>query len=360
MSRRFLYLNGLAILTVVVGHAAAYGWQAMFLWTDRYRDVAVPNFDQLDTLPYFVTMAIRQLVVFAVPAFYFVSGYFIAFLAKGLNTRLTWAMVAPRIKVLLIPFVIWTVFRFVLLMRLPTSLNEVLMPYHFIPVLIQFFLLAPFIVPMAKRRWGLLLLWAALIQVGIIALRYCEFLFSVALPNGVQLSSFLPGWLFLAWPFYFPLGAVAGFHLEKFKVQLLRLRWGLLAGTVLLASLAIAEYHFVDRLNGNEWIGPHSPGLARPLFVLAFLLTFLAFHQVPLPFSRIFTHLGAKSLGIYLGNIPAIYVIAVMMYFLTPWALGNQLIYQSVLLLVGVGGPLLFMQLVKTSPARPVYRYLFG
>ncbi len=360
MTRRFLYLNGLAILAVVVVHAAAYGLQAMFLWTDRYRDVAVPNFDQLDSLPYLVTMAIRQLGVFAVPAFYFVSGYFIAFLAKGPNSRVTWAQVAPRIKVLLIPFAIWTAFRFVLLMRWPANLNEVLMPYHFIPVLIQFFLLAPLIAPLAKNRWRLLLLVAGLAQLGIIALRYSEFLFSISLPNGEAASGYLPGWLFLAWPFYFPLGIIVGFHLDKFKEPLLRMRWLLLGATVLLASLAIVEYHVADGINGSEWIGPHSPGLARPLFVIAFILTFLAFPRGPLPFSKWMTHLGANSLGIYLGNIPAIYVIAVLMYKLTPAALGNQLVYQSVLIAAGVAGPLILMELFRRTSARPYFRYLFG
>ena len=65
---------------VPLHHSTAYGLQAMFEWTNRYRDVAVPNFDQLGTLPYYVLMFARQFDAFGVPAFLFVSGFFIAFM----------------------------------------------------------------------------------------------------------------------------------------------------------------------------------------------------------------------------------------------------------------------------------------
>jgi hypothetical protein len=47
MIKRMLYLNGLAVLTVILYHSSAWGFIGMFFWTDRYRPVSVPNFDQL-------------------------------------------------------------------------------------------------------------------------------------------------------------------------------------------------------------------------------------------------------------------------------------------------------------------------
>ena len=46
MNKRLLMLSGLAITAVAVNHAANWGFIALFWWTDRYRAVAVPNYDQ--------------------------------------------------------------------------------------------------------------------------------------------------------------------------------------------------------------------------------------------------------------------------------------------------------------------------
>ena len=133
-SKKLLILNGLAIIAVPLHHAAAYGLQAMFYWTDRYRPVSVPNFDQINSISYYVTTAIRQLDAFSVPAFLFISGYFIAFMARGEKSEVTWSLVTARVKTLLPPFLIWTVIRYALLRDFPSSIDDVLDPYHFIPL----------------------------------------------------------------------------------------------------------------------------------------------------------------------------------------------------------------------------------
>ena len=39
LSKRLLWLNGIAIIAVAMHHAAAFSLQAMFEWTDRYMTV---------------------------------------------------------------------------------------------------------------------------------------------------------------------------------------------------------------------------------------------------------------------------------------------------------------------------------
>jgi hypothetical protein len=78
------------------------------------------------------------------------------------------------------------------------------------------------------------------------------------------------------------------------------------------------------------------------------------------PLSKHLTYLGANSLGIYLANIPFAYSVAVIMYRLTPMVLGSQLVYQSVLILAGLGGPLILMSMWKQLPVRRYYRFAFG
>jgi hypothetical protein len=358
MARRLLVLNGLAAFAVVLHHAAAYGLQAMFEWTDRYRLVDVPNYDQIGTLSYYALLSIRHLGAYALPAFLFVSGFFIAFMARGNASTLERAAIFARIQQLLIPFVLWTIFRFVLIRRVPSSLDEVLWPYHFIPVLCQFYLLSPFIVRMARSHWKLLLVGSALLQLTLITARFLSVL-DVEIPFHAQIMG-LPRWLFTQYIFWFPFGVVVSLHIREFKLRLEKVKWFLLGALIFLAIFGRMEYELVAYHSGAEWLGPTYRGYSGNFYPLAFILCFLAFDKVSLPFAKEFSYIGTMSLGIYMANIPAIYIVAVLMYFVTPWALGQQLVYQIVLITAGLGGPLLLMAFTRRSPARVAYRYVFG
>ncbi len=360
MTRRLLFLNGLAILTIPIHHATAYGLQAMFYWADRYRPVTVPNFDLLGSPSYYISIIIRQLDTYSVPGFLFISGFFVAFMARGKNSKVTWKTIMPRVKVLIIPFVVWTVIRYVVLRRFPTSLDEILNPYHFIPLLIQFYLLAPFLVPLAKDRWKLLLGVAAFIHLSVQAIRYTNNI-GVEFPGQDMLLVLIPRWIVIGQqPFWFPFGLVFGLHLKEFSQRLAQFKWQLLVAVVVFGVLSVVEYQVADFINGEAWIGPSFSGFSRNFYILAFLLYVLSLDKISPTMMKHFTALGTKSLGIYLANIPFIYVLAVLMYRLTPWVLGNQLLYQTALFAIGLGGPLLLMRLVQRSPLRGSYRYLFG
>lgn len=360
MTRKLLVLNGLAILGVTVEHANAYGMQAMFFWTDRYLPVSVPNFDQLDSLAYYITLATRQLATFAVPAFLFISGFFIAFMARGEESRITWKVIASRLKFLVIPFIIWTIVRLSLLHRFPTSIDDILGPYHFIPLLIQYYLISPILVPIAKKRGKLLLIGAAVLHLGLQGLNYVSGL-GVGFAGQELINSLTPRWFILSQqPFWFPFGLVAGLHIQEFQTWIVRTKKVLLTGAVALGPMAILEYQAVDKLNGQPWLAPSFGGFTRTIYILALILWFLTIDMNELSFSDKLSNLGARSLGIYLGNIPFIYVVAVFMYRETPWLLGHQLFYQAILLSVGLFGPLLLMAAVRKTPARRWYRYIFG
>jgi peptidoglycan/LPS O-acetylase OafA/YrhL len=360
MTRRLLVLNGLAILMIPIYHAAAYGLQAMFEWTDRYRAVTVPNYDQLGSFSYYFLMTTRSVEVFAVPAFLFVSAFFVAFLARGNDYKVTWDMVLPRIKVLLAPFVVWTIIRYALLLRVPESLYDVLRPYWFIVFLIQGYLLSPLLVPLAKNHWKSLLIGAGLLQLGAQGLRYFHFL-GIDFAGLDLLLRLTPMWFFPFQILNFSIGIVAGVHLLKFKKWVTGARWWLLAIVVGSAILALVEYAVLDDLNGPEWLGPQFTGFFTSIYASTFSLCFLAFENFKLPFSKQFSTLGTKSLGIYLGNIPAIYVAAVLLYEFLPWTLEYQIIYQPALIVAGLGVPLLLMDLMKRiSSMRWAYAYVFG
>ncbi len=365
MTKRLLYLNGLAILMIPLQHATAYGLQAMFQWTNVYLAGDVPNYSLLGTLPYHLIIIFRQISTFSVPSFLFISGFFISFLARGKEAKVSWSQVLPRVKVLLYPFAIWTVIRYVLLRQWPTTLDDILNPYHFVPLLCQFYLISPFLVPLARDRWKLLLTLAAILHLGVQLFRYTNDL-GMAIPGQDFVLNYIPRWLILGQqPFWFPLGMVFGLHVKDFSPRINSARGKLLIAALAFLALSIAEYYIAFSINGDAWqkaefVGSSFSGLSRNFYILFSILFILSLEDASLPYPKLISDLGAKSLGVYMANIPAIYVVAVIMYRVFPSLLGYQIIYVPVLFAAGLGLPLLFMWIVKQTPLRVAYRYLFG
>ena len=358
MTRRLLLLNGLAAFGVATYHAAAYGFDALFNWTDRYMAVTVPNYDQLGGFYYYMLLIIRQLDAYVIPAFIFISGYFVAFVA-GRNGQMKWSVAWARVRNFLIPLVIWTAIRFILLRQVPTTIHDFLRPYYFIVLLIQFYFLSPIMVPMAKNNWKLLFAITLLIQGAVEAIFFMNNL--KILPDSlVIVRDMLPLWFFPMRIFWFGLGLIAGYHREGVTAFLHRYKWVLLASAIVLAPLTIWEYEWFAQLAGQEWLGPSFRGLISKFYALAFIFAFLAFDDGKMPFTKQISELGSKSLGVYLMNIPVIYVVGVLMYKFTPQILGNQIIYQLILVSVGLIVPLMVMRFVSQSRFRWAYKYLFG
>lgn len=361
----------LAILVVVWSHAAGWGQIAMFLWTDRYRPVTVPNFDQLGTPSYYVLLAIRQLTVWAVPAFLFVSGFFVAYAARGRQSTLSWKMVRVRITNLLVPYLIWSVVIFIgdALQGITYTPLEYLERlafgradgggYFYIPLLIQCYLLVPLMAPIARTRWKLLLLASALLQLVAFGSRYLD-LFGVKGPGLRLLVKVTPSWSFFMWAFFFPLGIVCGLYIRQLKAWLARRKWRILVAAIVLGSLAIAEPELIYRVTGREWrFNPLT--IATSLYSVAFVLCFLAFDKVSIPRSRIVQQVGKRSYAIYLLHGKVMAFVARVIRQVAPWVLAHQvLLVKPVVFAFGLGVPLLFMAFVSRSPARRSYRYLFG
>lgn len=368
MTKRLLYLNGLAILMIPLEHASAYGVQNLFffVWTALHPGVAVPNYTLLGSIPFHVFTIIRQISAFSVPSFLFISGFFISFLAKGKDSNVTFSQVIPRVKVLFFPFVIWTVIRFVLLRQWPKSLDEILQPYHFVPLLIQFYIIAPLLVPLAKKHWKLLLLGAAFIHLGVQFFRYMD-AYDLVVPGQHLVLSLTPRWLIIGQqPFWFPLGLVAGLHVKDIQPRLASLRPKLFIATITLGILMLVEYYVAYGIMKGAWQGEGKfegvefTSFIRNFYIIAIMFLILSLEEKSLKFPKFFTNLGGKSLGIYMGNIPAIYVTALLIYHFIPVLLTQYLLYALILFAAGLGLPVLFMWIIRNTPLRVTYRYWFG
>lgn len=384
MARRFLYLNGIATLCVILYHSSAWGFISMFWWTDRYRDVAVPNFDALGGVDYYGLRVIEQLVIFAIPAFLFVSGFFAAVAAGRTRSTIGYDLVWKRIQNLLVPFVIWSL----VVLSLATlaggreTVAEVAAgfreqpgatvlhylrviltgqtteAFYFVPVLIQLYLLAPLMLPWAKNRPRALLAVIGALQLLTAAIRYTNIL-GVQEPAVDWLRPLTISWLFPGYILWFGLGSVFGFHGAAIKPALISRRAYLLAGAALTFALGMWEWEALLRGSGREWIGPVET-LVDQIYALLILLLFIAVENIRLPFTGWMSRLGTRSFGVYLVHTIALTYTAKIIYNIAPGILGIQPLFQVILYAVGLILPLSLMWGLDRSPARRFYALIFG
>jgi len=311
----------------------------------------------------------EQLSVFAPPAFLFVSGVFVAFAAGRDGAGFGWDKAAARIRMLVIPYLVWSCGIFVLraaegAIETPRGYVARLLfggaaePYYYVPLVVQVYLLAPVLVPLLKNRWKPVLIAAAVLQLGAQAARYPMMLGWNA-PVAGWIVERTPGWFVPLTAFWFLFGVTAGFHWPVLMQWLVRRRSVLPWVTIACAVLGVVEWELLLRASGVSWLSP-SPTVFDALYSGALILTFLAFSQVEFPARAWLDRLGERSFGVYLMHAPVLEVLARASYHATPTLLAHQWMFQLLLLAGGLALPLLVMAIVNRSPARPIYNYVFG
>ena len=360
MRKQIPILRGLAILAVVLYHCAAWGHTAMFFWTHRFRQVQPPNYDQFRSIAYYVLLAIERLAWFSVPAFLFISGFSIAYAASGAGNTVSWGTIRSRISRLAFPYFIWSAAIFLgngvflgtwqkpaeYLGRLAVGNAEGL--YYFVPLLAQFYILSPVITRLAKRRPVLLLVGAAAVQTTMQYLLHS--------PGG----GIAYPWGFFYWALLFPLGAIVFLHYQQARLVISRLKWVALVVAVCSWLYSVREVVVLFSRGSGFGVAHHAVRFSSSLYALAFIAAFLGFDKAKIPLSGFLQWLGARSYGLYLLHFTVQLALSKFIYRYASWLLGIQVLYQSVLLLAGLGLPIAFMEVVARSPLRKTYRYLFG
>lgn len=369
MAKRLLLLNGVAILCVILFHAAGFGFTAMFSWAHRYRPVVSPNYDEVGTPAYYALRLIEQLVVFAIPSFLFVSGYFVAVLTGRTRATVDPRAIGARIRSLLIPYLIWSTIAllgFALQGRifsgqryLSAYLTGSANPnYYYVVLLVQLYLLAPGIVLLARRRWQALLVATGILQVGVYLLQY-PIVLGIEVPVISAIAAAVPKWLFVAHLFWFAFGVVAGFQHQALRSGLERVRWMLPAAAALLFVAGVVEWELLLRWSAHPWSEIRIT-LVDGLYSAAMILGFLGWQDLELPFPGTLVMLGTRSFGIYLVHGLAMEYFSRGLYHLAPWVLGHQLLFQPLLIAVGLAVPLVLMAAVNRIPIKGLYAQLFG
>ncbi len=369
MTRRVFLLMGVAILAVLVTHAAGRGQIALIEWRPAYQTVTVATDDPATSPAYWLLLTIRQLTSFAVPAFLFCTGFFVSYAARGPKGRFTWKMVRARLTDIFIPYLLWSLLWFVLdaldgTTYTPVEYGSRLLigladggSYYFIPLLCQFYLLSPLIVPLAKARPRLVLAVAGIFQVLNLALIYLT-AFGVTIPAAISWTMNL--WLIFPWTIFFALGLVGGLHYERLKPRLQQVKWLLAGALAVLAVAGILEPEALYRSTGYDArLVPIA--LSTVLYSIVFLVAFMAFERLSLPRPNDVTKLGNRSYGIYLTHLKVMEYVTRFIHVALPALLAYQVVFiMPLAFVVGLGVPWAAMSLMIKSPLRKYYRYLFG
>jgi len=369
MMRRLLTVNGLAILAVIVFHAAGWGFTAMFAWGGGAPGAELPDFSQSGSVAYYALRAMEQLTAFGLGAFLFVSGYFAAFAAGRRGQGGAWSTIGARIKGLVLPYLFWSavlLFSIILQGNVPgprTVLRMILTgavnpAYYFVPLLIQLYLLAPFLAEPARRHPVRLLLVTGIIQFLVYAAQY-PILLAPESGTAQLLATWLPKWFFPGKIFWFTLGIVAGFHLPAVRGRLERWRWGFVGAAAGLLVLGGIEWEVLLRLSGRPWLDARET-LIDGLYAGAVILALLSLPETRGRVANWIEGAGSRSYGIYLVHSPAMEFVSRGLYHLAPAVLGLQVLLQPLLVLFGLGVPLALMYAVKHTRARVFYAYQFG
>ncbi len=367
MNRKLFLLNGLAIQAVVANHASGWGITAMFWWAHRYLPVESPNFDQLGSASYWLLVLLKQLTVFSVPAFLFVSGAFMTYAGRGTTSTLNWRTLRARLLGLLYPYLVWSLIYFVWTgfrdgplpwWEYPLRLlaGQAVGAFFYVPVLIQLLAISVWLVRWANRRPYLVLALSAVVQFGLLALRYYQ------LEAKLPWLSYggAPDWLFLNWIFFFTAGVVVSQKQPSIGQAFKRYRWVFLVLLLAAAAPAVLEPEWRSRLDGlGSWKGT-SLTISTMLYSILFILVYLGFEHIELPFSKLLYLMGGKSYGIYLSHILVLELAARVTYHLAPFILAHQILFMPLLIVAGVGIPYVLISVLMKSPIRSLSRYLFG
>lgn len=362
IGRQFGALSGVAMTLVVLNHAITLGLAGPGLAGEP---------PPAGVWAGLLTILQQLGIVFAVPTFFFISGCFAAYASQSGSLAQTYRTTFSRLRGILLPYLLWSVVFYALLAAqqlsghpypwlqsysLPDHVKHLIVgyPYHFVPLLVFWYLLSPLLARADTvrhgRRYGVWILLAiAAYQVALLDLHYPA-MFGAQLPASLRvLIPPVIGRPLADWAIWFPLGLIYSLNARSAAARLRRVAWALLAATVaLFIVVCLHELGFI-----------RFP-LARILCPLAFVGLLPLIPRSAIPLAGAFEWIGKRSYGFYLTHLVAINLAIMLLMAVAPAMLAAQAVIQPLLFAVGMGGPALLMAGAARLPVRAAWRYVFG
>lgn len=349
MKRQFPALRGLAIVLVVVNHTIMMG-------------ISVPSdfgYPPVSEWLRVVLMVISQFGWLAVPAFLLISGGFFAYAAQGNPPHLSYKVVWANLKHILWPYVIWSVIFYIYIFIINDQrftiwgyIKNIIVgyPFHFIPLMIFYYLVSPLLIRLSNRfGWIPILIVIAAYQVFLVLVLDAEML---GLNFPAWLSGLTPPVLartMADWGIYFPLGLYFSLKTDDITPIINKFVWLFTAITIMFLLI----------------VGMHTAGLinviwSRHIYPFSFVILIPIIRRDWIPAVKRFENIGRKAYGLYLTHLIVVSATLLLIQNFVPWLLGYQLALQVVLLAIALSVPLLLMEGISRAPKQKIYRYLFG
>ncbi|MCC7129539.1 MAG: acyltransferase [Anaerolineae bacterium] len=351
MNRVFPALRGIAILLVVLNHTIHMG-------TVYPKSLGLAA--TLAAAPWerWILYSLSGLGSFAVPIFLYLSGSFFSYAARQDDLRANYRIVWVNLKNIVIPYVLWSSIFYleIFLVHHQTCtplecIKQLIVgyPFNFIPLLIFYYLISPFLV-FATRRWG----WIPALVIGVLQL----LLINILYPGTLGFA--FPGWFshltppvlastLADWAVYFPLGLLYAQHAADYLPAVRRYRW-------MLATLVVITF-FLALLDSLELV--HLP-LANYLFPFFFILLAPIFDRRRIPAVKTVENIGKRAYGIYFMNLIVLDLLVVTLVAFIPGVFQYYLLILVPLFCLALLIPLGIMKLVERIQHPPIYRYVFG
>jgi peptidoglycan/LPS O-acetylase OafA/YrhL len=350
MARQYGALRGLAIVLVVLNHSIVIGGE----WVQRLGYPDAVGWEQL------LLNILHRLGFFAVPTFFFVSGAYLTYMARGNPPTVTWASVKAVVKRILIPYLFWSfVFYGLVFARYAEQytlfgyFKKLLFgyPFHFIPLLLLYYAASPLLYRLARRFGYILLAIIACGQLILIAMIFPDTLGSLSLSWAELIP--LPAFVFettALWAIFFPLGLVYGVNSKSILPWLRRFKWVLVTVTVALFAIEILSAQKIMQFKGATYLYP-----------LTFLFLVPMIKRNSIPHVRRLEEIGKRSYGLYLTHLVVMDIILLIIQILVPWLFKYHVALRLLVVFVlATGIPLLTMNAMSRSRARAAFRFVFG
>ena len=363
MVKKLLFLNGIAIVAVVLSHSILLAANAPIFWEDLIRDHFPPGYQAMTPFLNGLFETIFFIDSFCVPVFVFTSGFFVSYSVRNQSRAALFNIYLKRIGVMLIPYVLWSlvVIGFNTFFDngngffkdLPTILyGGATDAYYYIFVIIQLYLLAPFIAGWVIKKPGLMILVGFGLKIG--------FEIFLMVNQAIHITTYyVLIRLFPSLLLYFILGIVFGSNIkrvEKFTIQYRWVNFGLIFLSILGSFLERYTYWTVLSIDKGWYPMP----ISTIVYSFAFICFAMGFPNENLSKSRGLNSLGKSVYAIFLIHPIAILVTSKIIYHAAPALIGLPYIFVLILATMGVILPVILIRLVNRSPLRKYTAYIFG
>lgn len=368
IARKLLILNFIAIVGTVIHHATHWVvTDLLFWWPEKFGS----DFP-LDTLSGQAALILLRIIdaiaIVAVPIFVLITGYTVTkVISSQVPLAKNYQIILGRLRNILIPYMIWSAvwiafriwqgetFTFrdmVMLILGGKAANE----YYYIRILVQMYLIAPLWLRLARKQPWLVLGIAVVIN--LIA-RAPFYLYQLSeLPRVWWLSIFID-WQAPTYLIWFTCGLIFGFHLEEIYAWIQAHRIQIFTVTALALVVVVIEVSWFSSLVGKPWMYSNSL-VSSQIFSILLAACLVSLNLGKLPYQKELMRLGTQSLGIYLMHSMILTLMAKGVFHIFPALLSLPFLFYIVLVITGVGVPLMIMKLADISPMKRFAYVFFG